>query len=470
MDIPTTACRSPSIPSLSPSAPDPGAGTSRAAAYDPCRDIDDAERSRRPAAPSGVRSSGRRARPRRAAGGSDAAPRAADLTPDEARPLTVLVVGLSHPPETFLDRLLSGLAQRGVQIVIMSRVPPDATWLGSRSATWVYGPAPASPRAIARVVRRTETDSIQRARTLLRGVRARGTDAAGTRATAGVDVVYAPWINTLADHPYLFDVAPVLTSLRGTQVTIEPWDPGKPEQGDRLRRVFERATRVHAVSQAIRDAATTFGLDPAIAQVITPAVDPEAFKPNSAQQQQRPLRAIAVGALLWRKDYETALLAIRRAVDRGTDVHLTVIGDGEDRQHMVYAVSDLDLGDRVTLAGRRRPAEVADMLADSDVFLHTSSSEGISNAVLEAMASELAVVTSDAGGMREAVRDGIDGFVVPVRDSAGFGAALSKLADDPQLRSRLAVSARARVMERFRLDQQLDAFSALLRETASSPR
>jgi len=102
------------------------------------------------------------------------------------------------------------------------------------------------------------------------------------------------------------------------------------------------------------------------------------------------------------------------------------------------------------------------------VFLLSSLSEGISNAALEAMACGLPVVTTDCGGMREAVTDGIEGFVVPVRDPEAMAEALLRLWKDPELRRRMGEAARERVLREFRLDQQISAFLALFKDVIES--
>jgi glycosyltransferase involved in cell wall biosynthesis len=168
--------------------------------------------------------------------------------------------------------------------------------------------------------------------------------------------------------------------------------------------------------------------------------------------------------LNWNKDYEHALVAIRKAVDAGADLRFDLIGEGADRQ--LLTIDDLGLTDRVRLLGRCTPTQIAHELQHADVFLHTSSSEGISNAVLEAMASGLPIVTTEAGGMREAVRDGIDGLIVKVRDTEATAAALTRLASDAALRSRMGASARARIEADFRLDQQIAAFRDMFYEAA----
>jgi glycosyltransferase involved in cell wall biosynthesis len=182
------------------------------------------------------------------------------------------------------------------------------------------------------------------------------------------------------------------------------------------------------------------------------------------------MRVLSVGSLIWRKDHEHALRAIRRAVDLGADLDLVIVGDGPDRQHLQFTIAELGLEDRVELAGRRPVAEVARMLAAADLFLHTSTSEGISNAVLEAMAAGLPVVTTDVGGMAEVVREGVDGSLVPIRAVPATGAALHRLAADPSLRAAMGREARQRVLDRFRLDQQIDAFWDLLHEAVGVAR
>lgn len=298
------------------------------------------------------------------------------------------------------------------------------------------------------------------------GLRYRG-EGPGRRGPAP-DVVYAPWLNALISHPGLFDLgAPVVTSARGSLVTIAPWDPGRPRHREQLGEVFQRCSAVHCVSDRIVDDAVQLGLDRSNATVIRPAVDPAMFDVGQRRRSGDAMRVVGVGTLIWVKDYEHALLAVRHAVNAGADVRLDLIGDGPDRQHLEFAIDDLGLGDRVRLLGKRDPAEVAERLGEADVFLHTSSAEGISNAVLEAMSAGLPVVTTDAGGMSEAVRDGEDGFVVPVRDAAAAAESLARLASDPQLRERMGASARQRVLDQFRLDQQIDDFIELFRRVAS---
>jgi glycosyltransferase involved in cell wall biosynthesis len=133
-------------------------------------------------------------------------------------------------------------------------------------------------------------------------------------------------------------------------------------------------------------------------------------------------------------------------------------------------VDDLGLDDSVKLLGQLDPEHVRDRLHAADAFLLSSLSEGISNAALEAMACGLPIVTTDCGGMREAIDDGVEGFVVPVREPRAMAEALARLALDPDLRRRMGRAARRRVEREFDLEHQIDRWAELCRRTVSEWR
>ena len=384
-------------------------------------------------------------------------------------PLQVLVVGISWPMETFVERLLTGLASRGVALTIMSPRRPPTAWLDQRSIRWIFGLKALDAREIARQTRSTGVRAT--ARTTWRWAHdggGRGRDGVSAVQLQAYDVIYAPWISTLTERePLLHAGPPIVTSCRGSLITSAPWNPLRRDHRDALPRVFEAASLVHCVSERIVADAEDLGLDRAKARVIRPAVDPTSFRPRPMDAvPNRTVRAVGVGGLNWPKDHEHALLALRKALDRGADVRLDLIGEGGERQHLRYAIDDLGLEGRARLLGSRSPEEVATALREADILLHTSSSEGIANAVLEGMASGLAVITTEAGGMREAVRDGVEGFVVGVRNAEATADALLRLSTDPGLRSRMGTAGRARIQSDFRLDAQITAFDRLLTEAS----
>jgi len=131
---------------------------------------------------------------------------------------------------------------------------------------------------------------------------------------------------------------------------------------------------------------------------------------------------------------------------------------------VVFARHQLDLEGTAELLRAQPRREVKAQMAWADVFLHAAVSEGFCNVVIEAQAMRLPVVCSDAGGLPENVADGETGFVVPRRDPQALAGKLALLAGDPDLRLRMGLAGRERVLRCFRLEDQLAAFERFYRE------
>jgi glycosyltransferase involved in cell wall biosynthesis len=110
--------------------------------------------------------------------------------------------------------------------------------------------------------------------------------------------------------------------------------------------------------------------------------------------------------------------------------------------------------------------QVVDRLRASDALLLPSLDEGLPTVILEAMACGIPVVATDCGGVSEAITDGVEGLLVPPRDSAALAQALERLWRDPQLGARMGEAGRRTATSRFTLERQLDEFLAMYREVA----
>jgi glycosyltransferase involved in cell wall biosynthesis len=111
------------------------------------------------------------------------------------------------------------------------------------------------------------------------------------------------------------------------------------------------------------------------------------------------------------------------------------------------------------LLGPKAPAELPALMAGADVFVLPSRSEGQPIAVLEAMASGLAIVTSRVGANPDVIRHGIDGLLVDPGDAHSLARALRALIEDADLRARLGTSARRRAEERFDAERLAEALA-----------
>jgi glycosyltransferase involved in cell wall biosynthesis len=180
--------------------------------------------------------------------------------------------------------------------------------------------------------------------------------------------------------------------------------------------------------------------------VIPNAVDVAAAP--RARHERQPPRLITVGRLKAPKDVPTLLRALA-ALPPDAFEGAQVVGDGPDREALANELSSLGLDGRVRLLGER--ADVSTLLADADVFVLSSRSDGLPMSVIEAMAAGLPVVASAVGGVHELVVDGETGLLVAPGDPAALAAALTRLASDPAYRRRLGDAGRARAEQRFDL-------------------
>ena len=110
------------------------------------------------------------------------------------------------------------------------------------------------------------------------------------------------------------------------------------------------------------------------------------------------------------------------------------------------------------MVGRKTPLEVKSALERADIYVLPSVSEGISNAALEAMAMQLPVVSTTAGGMAEAIEHDVSGLLVPSRNPRALADAIARLALSPEKRQTLGSNARRRIEAEFSLDRQIRTY------------
>jgi glycosyltransferase involved in cell wall biosynthesis len=206
---------------------------------------------------------------------------------------------------------------------------------------------------------------------------------------------------------------------------------------------------------------------------IPTGIDLQRFVPGDAHPARRRLglqdkRAIGIMATLraW-KGHIFLFAALAQDREAWKDWQLLVIGGGPDRDVLEEFVRKDGLTDCVTFTGHQD--DVVPWLQALDLFaLPSSGEEGVPQAIMQAMACGIPVVSTRIGAIAEAVEAEVTGLLVPPKTIAELGAALGRLRDDPALCLRFSRAARERAERLFGIDLMLDRMEAVFRRVTRS--
>ncbi|MFE0729085.1 GT4 family glycosyltransferase PelF [Streptomyces antibioticus] len=211
------------------------------------------------------------------------------------------------------------------------------------------------------------------------------------------------------------------------------------------------------------------GADPGSIRTVYNGVDPAAFPP--AGPEPGTLTLSWAGRVDPIKDLETLIRAFAVVRAQLPDSRLRLFGGtprgGEAyRERCEALAAELGHADAVTFEGR--VDDIKDAYAAGNVVMLSSISEGFPFTLIEAMSCGRATVSTDVGGVREAVGD--TGLVVPPRDPQAMAAAALELLGDPARRRAMGEAARLRVIEQFTLRQTIDTFRSIYLELPTLQR
>ena len=215
-----------------------------------------------------------------------------------------------------------------------------------------------------------------------------------------------------------------------------------------------------AVSRGVRDyLVSQGGLDPAKVRVVANGVDVAAIdsaRPGPLVRRELGLPESSpviglVGRLdHWGKGHKELFEAMAILKERHP-VHALIVGGGRRIDEIKALAASLGLAGEVHFLGTRR--DVPDLLNAMDIFVLPSHSEGVSLALLEAMAAGLPVIATSVGGTPEVVMDGENGLLIPPRDAEALAGALARLLEAPDFAKKLGANARRHVREHYSLDR-----------------
>ncbi|MDR7134181.1 glycosyltransferase involved in cell wall biosynthesis [Lysobacter niastensis] len=235
--------------------------------------------------------------------------------------------------------------------------------------------------------------------------------------------------------------------------------PDSGWRGKLVRRVLMRADAWQAISQRIAATLLSRGVPQARIAAIPNAVDSARFLPP-ARPSLHPPRFLFIGRLVREKGLPTLLAAFADIAPRHPEATLTIVGTGSQRANLEADVQALGIAERVTFTGHR--TDIEDLLAQATIGVLPSRMEGLSNTLLECMASGLPMVASRISGNEDFVHPGENGWLFEVGDRNGLAASLLAAASlDPGQWRAMSESARAAVVRQAGLDGVLNKLVAL---------
>jgi L-malate glycosyltransferase len=289
-------------------------------------------------------------------------------------------------------------------------------------------------------------------------------------ATLGALVAFARWcrrerievVQTCDFYANIFGLPGA--ALAGVPVRIgsrRDLNPDKSPAQIRLQRqAYRCATMVVANCAAARGILLDEGLAPAAIAVIPNGVEAAVYPDRDGVTARRPVRSvITVANLRSEKSHETLIAAAALLASEFADVRFQVVGDGPRRAELEALVRARGLDRRVQFLGYRE--DVAQLLAEADVFVLPSRSEAFPNGAIEAMAAGLPVVASATGGLLDLIEHGHTGLLFEPGNPQALADALRHLFTDRGIAAGIGQRAQAQVRQRYSFERMVRSFEDL---------
>jgi L-malate glycosyltransferase len=234
---------------------------------------------------------------------------------------------------------------------------------------------------------------------------------------------------------------PYIISLRGSDV---------PGQHARLKldykilapvfkAIWKNAAALVACSEGLKNRALKF-LPTASIDVIPNGVDLEKFHPLDNKPKSDTLKLITVGRLSVTKRLDLLIDAVEILHKQKHKIHLTIAGGGSLQDSLTQIVKQKNLTGSIEFTGRIEPQVMPQLYRQSDIFVSATMQEGMSNAMLEAMASALPIITTPCEGIEELIKD--NGIVVEPQTPQAIANAVKSIISDKTVYEKMSAAAR----------------------------
>jgi glycosyltransferase involved in cell wall biosynthesis len=229
-----------------------------------------------------------------------------------------------------------------------------------------------------------------------------------------------------------------------------------------LRAALRRPDAVVVLSSVEREAWRRLAPRQNVA-VVPNGIDCQPYRRYNRQFAERgaPLKLIYVGRLAQEKGLPETIDALALARGWGVAAQLVIAGSGPEEPRLRKRVRDAGLEADVVFAGPAYDDDKARLLAEADVLVLASYSEGLPYALLEGMAAGVVPIVTRVGGIPDVVGEGVHGCFVPPRDAEAIARAVAALAADRAALARMSAACRKRIASGYSIDRVATGFAAL---------
>lgn len=250
-----------------------------------------------------------------------------------------------------------------------------------------------------------------------------------------------------------------------------------PEMPWFARLKYRLYDRVIGISDAIRRQLLSYGLSEDRVLMVRSAIAPDpaqtiATRPELCERFGLPADSFVIGViaqLIERKGHRFLIEAMPGLLEKHPHTHVLCFGQGANQATLEAQAQSLGVTERVRFVGFH--TDLLHWLGRLDLVVHPALMEGLGVSLLQASSLGVAIVAARAGGIPEAVRDGLNGLLVEPGDVAGLGRAVSQLIRDPALRQRLGAAGRELIAREFSVDVMVEGnlaiYHAVLAERAA---
>lgn len=218
--------------------------------------------------------------------------------------------------------------------------------------------------------------------------------------------------------------------------------------------------RIIAISERVKRVLVADGLSEEKIDVVYSGIDIDRFQNVKGDHliselalNTHKLRIGNIAALAWHKDHKTLIEAARVVVDEFPQVIFLIAGEGPLRREIETLIKKFNLQENVKLLGFRQ--DIPEVLSILDLFVLSSSWEGLGTSLLDAFASRVPVVSTNVGGIPEIVKDGVNGILVPPGNPDALAGAIISLLKNRDLAGRIAEQGFRLVNKKFSIEKMV---------------